>query len=520
MNTKQKLKKINANFELWARNFVKIIDNEGKEIPFIFNAQQKDFIKNMDKFNCVLKSRQIGFSTLALAYSLWLVCTRANTTCLLVSYNLETTQALFGNLKQMYAGIPDRYKPKELKNNKYELKLDNNSKVLVKTAGNKSLGRGLTCQYIHLSEYAFYPDVQQKEGLVALEQALAKNNDSAMVIETTANGYNYFQNLFTDAQKGYSKWKAFFYPWYCEATQKQFKHEINLAEQWFKENHKGDRLRPKTLERDEEPLYEKGISLKMIMWRRWKLTSMAVEDFNQEFPDEPLNAFKTTARTVFDIAKVTSRINYLLPILNRHDIKIKLPESLDRYYGKGFFMFKNVKQGQKYYAGVDTASGSGGDYSTVSVFDSEGVQVAVFFDNKIPVYRFAKVINDLGRYYNYSFLVVERNSYGLGVIERLRREYGYLNMYKQKMFDEYGKRKLQLGYFTSKVNKAKLINDFKEQFELDLILMNDSNTLEQMKIFQDVDGKMGNIRGANNYDDLVIASALAVQGMKCGKWYI
>jgi hypothetical protein len=144
----------------------------------------------------------------------------------------------------------------------------------------------------------------------------------------------------------------------------------------------------------------------------------------------------------------------------------------------------------------------------------------VFYDNKIPVYKFAQVVYDIGMYWSYGFLVVEKNSFGQSVIEKLRAEYGYLNMYKMKQFDERGRKRYKIGWVTTSVTKPKLISDYKEQFEMDLILLNDNETLEEMKIFTDYNGKTGNIRGEGFHDDMVIASALAIQGMKSGKWYV
>ncbi|WP_273484730.1 terminase large subunit domain-containing protein [Desulforamulus ruminis] len=518
--TQDKLKIINADFQLWAKNFVKIVDNEGKEIPFILNEQQDYFYQNMDKFNIISKSRQLGFTTYSLAYCLWLACTRSNTNCLIVSYNVESTQSIFERLKQMYASIPDKYKPGERRNNRMELLLENNSRIIVKTAGVKSLGRGMTLQYALLSEFAFYNDEQQKDTLVSLEQSLAKNEDSKIVIETTSNGYNYYQKLFMNAYKGNSKYKSFFFPWFSSATTKQFKHEIDLAEKWFRANNKGHRMEPEHLERDEIPLREKGISFKLLMWRRWKLEDISIEDFNQEYPSTPEESFKATSRSVFDTQKISERLNYIHPPLSRTDITKELPISLDSYLNKGFFIYRNVKENERYYIGVDTSSGSGGDYSAISIFNSEGQQVASFYDSKVPIYKFAQVVYDIGMYFNYGFLVVEKNSFGQSVIEKLRQEFQYLNMYKMKQFDERGRKRYKIGWVTTSVTKPKLISDFKEQFETDLILMNDNETLEEMKIFTDYNGKTGNIRGEGFHDDMVIASALAIQGIKCGKWYV
>lgn len=519
-STQDKLKIINADFKLWAKNFVKIVDNEGNEIPFVLNEQQNYFYQNMDKFNIIGKSRQLGFSTLAICYSIFLAATRPNTNCLMVSYNVESTQSLFEKMKQIYATIPDKYKPAEKRNNRMELFLENNSRIIVKTAGVKALGRGMNLQYIHLSEFAFYNDDQQKDTLVSLEQALAKNNDSCITIETTSNGYNFYQKLFMSAYKGNSKYKAFFFPWFSSATSDQFKHEIDLAEKWFRANNKGHRMEPQHLEHDEIPLREKGISFKLLMWRRWKLEDIDIEDFQQEYPSTPEESFKATSRSVFNTQQITERINYILSPLGRADITKELPISLDSYLNKGFFIYKNVKGNERYYIGVDTSSGSGGDYSAASVFDSQGEQVAVFFDNKIPVYRFAQIVYDLGMCFNYGFLIVEKNSFGQSVIEKLRAEFGYLNMYKMKQFDERGRKRYKIGWVTTSVTKPKLISDYKEQFEMDLILLNDNETLEEMKIFTDYNGKTGNARGEGFHDDMVIASALAIQGLKCGKWYV
>jgi len=523
----QKLEKINNNFELWCKNFCKIIDNEGKEVKFILNPEQKDFLKNMGKYNLIGKSRQIGFSTLALAYACWLAVTKPNTNCLIVSYEVESTQYLFSRLKSMYENIPDEYKPRERKNNKYELSMENNSKVMVKTAGYKSLGRSLTLQFIHLSEFAFYNEEQQTNGLVSLEQSLAKNPNSCICIESTSNGYNGWQRLFMSAWKGHSKYKAFFYPFYCESTKRQFKSEIDEAVMWHKEHNSGrDRLDDKDMEPDEIELHKLGVSKRLLMWRRWKLTSMSLEDFQQEFPHTPESSFKSTARSVFDVGLIAERQNYILPPLQKQDIEKELPQILLPYLNKGFFMFKNVKQGEKYYGGVDTASGAnGGDNSAISIFNSQGEQVCVFFDNDTPVYKFARICNELGRYFDggkgYCFMAIEKNSYGLGVIERLRQEYHYMNMLKQKVFDSFGKKKLQLGYMTTKNSKAKLINDYDEAFSTGMILINDSNTLDEMKVFVNFEGgKMGNKNKNNLTDDLVIASALAIQAMSAGKWYL
>ena len=79
------IKRINRNFRLWCETFVKIVDNEGKQVPFKLNKQQQELHKNMGRYSCVLKARQLGCTTYSIAYCLWLICTRPNITTMILS---------------------------------------------------------------------------------------------------------------------------------------------------------------------------------------------------------------------------------------------------------------------------------------------------------------------------------------------------------------------------------------------------------------------------------------------------
>lgn len=515
-----KLKIINDNPKLWLQNFVKIVDNNGDLVPFKVNEQQEMFINEMTKFNIIAKARQIGFSTLSLGLCLYYACLNKNTNYLLVSYKSDSSTSLFEKLKMMYDSLPhDKYKfPSIKRSNRDEFVLDNGSRIQCVVAGVKDIGRGTTYQYILLSEFAFYQN--QEKVLLSAEQALAKNESSRIVIETTSNGFNHYQKIFMNAFKGKSKYKAFFFPFYSSAYVKQFKHEYDQAEAWYKESNRGQRLRPDELDKDEKILYENGATLKQLMWRRWKLLDMSIQEFYQEFPSNPMESFISSGFSVFDQSKVIARINGLVKEIDKTQLK-EIPDLLQAYLGKGLFLYKLPKRNEKYYGGVDTSSGSGSDFSTISIIDSDGEQVASFYNNKVPVYLFAEIIDCLGKFYNYAFLVVERNSYGLPLLERLRKEYEYLNLYKHKVFNQQtGKKQMKLGWQTSQVTKSVLISDFKEYFEQGMVMINCRETLSQMQIFVESDGKTGNKKGENNHDDLVISFALAVQGIKANKWYV
>ena len=519
--TAEKLKLISEDPVLWLENFVNITTNTGDYIKFKVNDQQKQFIEEMERFNVIAKARQIGFSTMSLALCLWMAMNRPRTNYMIVSYKQESSTSLFDKLKMMYDDLPhDKFKfPKDTQNNRNQLKFDNGSSITLATAGGKDVGRGTTYEYILLSEFAFYEN--QDSILLSAEQALAKSKTSKLVIETTSNGFNSYQKLFMNAYKENSKYKAFFFPFYSSSYAKQFKDDYDEAEIWYKANNKGKRLTKDDLEQEELFLYEQGATLKQLMWRRWKLLDMSLQQFYQEFPATPMESFISSGLNVFDHQKIVERLKYIKKPLQYRDIKMNIPDSIAKYIGKSLMIYELPVEGVRYYGGVDTASGSGGDYSTISILNADGEQVLSFYDNKIPVYEFAKLLDIIGKFYNYAFLTVERNSFGTPILERLRKEYEYMNLYKHKVFNQQsGKKQLQLGYQTTQVTKNIMITDLKEQFELEVIFINCQETLEQMQIFIETDGKTGNKKGNDKHDDCVIAMALAIQGIKQNKWYV
>lgn len=521
LTTADKLRKINDEPVLWLKNFVKITTNTGEYVPFTVNDQQKQFIEEMTRFNVIAKARQIGFSTMSIALCLWMACNRPRTNYMIVSYKQDSATSLFDKLKMMYDDLPhSKYKfPQATQNNRNQLKLDNGSSITLSVAGGKDVGRGNTYEYILLSEFAFYEN--QDSILLSAEQALAKSKTSRLVIETTSNGFNSYQKLFMNAYKGNSKYKAFFFPFSSSSYAKQFKEDYDEAETWYKSDNKGKRLSKDELEIDELFLLEQGASYKQLMWRRWKLLDMSLQQFYQEFPATPMESFISSGLSVFDQQKIIERLKYIVKPLIYKDIKMEIPDDIAKYVGKSLMIYRMPIKGERYYGGVDTASGSGGDYSNIALLNAEGEQVLSFYDNKIPVYEFAKVIDVIGKLYNYAFLTVERNSFGTPILERLRKEYEYMNLYKHKVFNQQaGRKMLQLGYQTTAVTKSIMITDLKEQFELEMILIQCQETLEQMQIFVETDGKTGNKKGSNNHDDSVIALALAIQGIKQNKWYI
>ncbi|WP_233277812.1 DNA packaging protein [Paenibacillus durus] len=426
---------------------------------------------------------------------------------------------MFAKLKRMNDHLPrSKYDafPSVVRDNRDELVFDNGSTIRSTTTGNKDLGRGMNLMYVLLSEAAFYDDLNGI--LLSLEPALQKTERSKIVLESTANGFNDFQKLYDRANKELSKYKAFFFPFYASAYEKQFAYDIQEAVKWYRANNKGQRMSAKDLSTEQKQLHAAGCSLNMLMWRDYILQDKDKNQFYQEYPATDIQAFINTGQSVFDQTKIAEQINYILPPLPKDELG-HIPDLLKQYIGKGLEIFRLPKQKQRMFAGVDVASGSGNDYSTMSVFGADGQQYASFYRNDIPVYKFAEIVREIGLFFNYAFIVIERNGFGTSVLERLREgEMPYLNLFKHRHFDK-GKTRLQLGWSSNTVTKNKAVTDAKEMFECQLIKIECKETLKQMQTFIEKDNKMEN-KSRSNHDDLVISFMLSIQGIKANKYYV
>lgn len=525
--TLKDIKSINRYFPRWSETFVKIIDNNGEQVPFILNKQQLELYKGMDKLNICLKSRQLGITSFACCYALWLCCTRSDTNTAVLADNIDNTHIIFDEkLKKLYYSIPDSYKKllnfEIVRDNKQELLFSNGSRVSVKVASTKELFRGSTMQFIHCSEFAFWGQIAQTKGLLGLQQSLAKNKDSRILIESTPSGLNEFYNIWKLSEKPDSAWKGFFFPWFYD--RELFKYEYELAEEWWRSQpiNKGQRFSYDVdCDEYERKLYdEEKVQLRQLCWRRWKFSQgMTKEQFFQEYPSFSYESFVTSGQNVFKQSMILDRMNYLpIPLLEEE--LTELPDILQRYINKGLKIFALPRKGIRYYAGVDSASGNKGDFSTMVIIDQDARQVATFARDDIPIYIYAEIVDTLGRFFNTAYLVVETNNVGTPLLERIKEEYLYPNLYRQRTFNK-GRRRRTYGFTTTSVTKSILIEDFKELFQTSLLEINDKELLEEMQIYQvNSDGSMSNKRGDDNHDDLIIATALAIQGLKTNKYLV
>ena len=222
--SEEKLIRVLKSLPLFAKNFLIIHDKSGAERYFEFNRAQQYIHDRLEaqlaatgKIRAlVLKGRQQGVSTLIQARFFHKTVTKRGKKSFILTHHADSTRALFEMTKRYSENLDNGLFPQPDKKNDNTLMYDGlGSGYRVGTAGSVEVGRGMTNQYLHLSEYAFYKDAARIG--MGLMNTVAEIDDTEIIKESTANGQaNDFYSDWQEAKNGKSRYQAIFVPWYWQ----------------------------------------------------------------------------------------------------------------------------------------------------------------------------------------------------------------------------------------------------------------------------------------------------------------
>lgn len=233
---------MNNGYKRWIEDNLSIVNKDGQLVPFKLNAIQDRYLTQdtSNKKDILLKARQQGFSSLILAMFTADFLLKENVYNVVVADNTDNAQGLLKRVKD-YLRCIDPDIEKALKyNSKYELYLEKfNNTYQIGTAENINFGRSKTITNLHMSEAAFYPHLT--EILSGAMQAVVPTGRA--IIETTANGFNEFKDLWDRTVLGETSFKALFYKasdFYSPEFLENKKRE--LGERMFKQEYPNDAI--------------------------------------------------------------------------------------------------------------------------------------------------------------------------------------------------------------------------------------------------------------------------------------
>lgn len=504
--------KKNINTQKYIEEYVKIRDKNSNIIPLKLNEPQLklyNIIKKQKKLGkpvriVILKARQMGFSTETEAIFFKETVTKANTNTAIVAHKEEATTNLFNMSKLMYNELPNAIKPEKKASNAKELVFNNklgtglNSKIKCMTAGGDGIGRSDTINNLHLSEFAFWQG-DKKQTLLGLLQAVPNSPGTIIVIESTANGYEYFKEFWDNAVVGKNDFIPLFVGW----------NEL----QEYQMSYTGFELTKDEIELQK--LY--GLTLEQLTWRRWCIANNCGGDeelFKQEYPISPEEAFISTGKCYFDknnIIKRIKEINNIKPIKQgyfTYDYDEKSISNIKWTEDKDgpIKIYEEPKKSYPYVLSGDTA-GEGSDFFTGQVLNNvTGSQVAVLKQEYDEI-SYTRQMYCLGLYYNTALIGIEANytTYPIQELQRLK----YPKQFVRIKEDKYTKKsEKSFGFKTTPITRPLILAELQTIIKELIELIIDIDTLkEALEFIKNEHGRPEAQVGA--HDDLIMALAIA-----------
>ncbi len=529
MNNSELLKEVIDNPELLIEMTFTIVDKTKSTVPFFLNDIQHDFINRLNhsieqhrqgkllhlRF-LVLKGRQQGFTSVITAYQLANTLIKKNFTGFTLADTSDNVRSIFQDkAKYVYNQLPEVLKPTEKYNSKTEMFFENlNSSWRINVASDQ-VGRSRTINFFHGSESAFWncliSSIQSSLG-----EALTK--DSIQILESTANGFNEFKDLWDSGE-----WINCFYEWW---RTKEYKDEFES------QDIKNKFLYNIDYKKDSEWIWERLNWLKyklhledeQLYWYYNKYKNYLNKDMiKQEYPCTPEEAFLNSGNCVFSTELLMQR-------------KVELQELYkNKSYKQGFFKFKWNDENSKdfilnstikfvesqmgiikiyerpkahgfYVLGGDTA-GDGSDFFAGTIIDNTTGKRCATLHGKIDADIYTWQMYCLGIFYNSAMASIEINFNTFPVIELKRLKYPH--QYKREEYDSISKKMQEkFGWKTDRNTRPLIISEEQSIIKDHIELFTDITMIEEALTFiYDKDMRPDATEG--KHDDLLFSDMIA-----------
>ena len=486
-------RKCAADKKYFMRNYVFIQvqpkwDVRGRTQFDLFDYQEEALDTwNDNRFTIIVKARQLGYTTLAMADILWHCLFQPGSNLLLVSKNQDSANKNLGMVKFMYQFLPQWIKergPHLEKAAEYKLEFEfaDGMKCQVKSfAGTETAGAGETATMVVLDEFALMEDPSNTYRTI---MPTTDAGGKILIISTARGAYNEFAKIYKNAKNKVNQFVALFQPWSAS----------------------------------------KLITIKEYEAKRREFSANPWE-FYSEYPSNDVEAFRESGNPRF----------------------INLPHDADEMIYRGYLkeddreiVFVLDDEGPlhiseypdddlRYFIGADPAQGKGGDYSTAHVLTSDIDNVpriiAYYQSNTTEPVDWALDIDRLGRFFSgkdsAALLAVEdQGGQGQLPINELHRNLNYPNPYVFRPTGRRGsKYSDRLFSFPMTADRRRMVIDKLADYLVNLDTPNPSirgvykGLLEELHQFVRQELPSGGVRYAADYgchDDLVMSLAIAL----------
>lgn len=449
--------------EYFIQKYVYIQMTNGGRGKFLLYLYQKKLLHLLHTRNrlILVKSRQLGITTLCAAYALWLMIFRGDQSILALAPDQDKARSIIDKISFAYKEIPNWLltlaNAHATENNKLRITLENGSKAVAASGASKS-ARGKTATFLILDEAAFIEDAVELWG--SAQQTLSTGG-SAILLSTPNGTSNLFHDLYVAAEEGDNEF-------------------IPVKLKW--------NVHP---DRDQA-------------WRDAQDTELGSKRMaSQECDAEFLASGDTYLGTeLLDLVSSTVA----------EPVEMRGPT-------KSYWIWKYPNQVNSCVVILDTSRGDGGDSSGLQVIDlSTGEQVAELKEDLAPK-DLARVGEQIAREYNDALLVIENTGIGETTCSYIK-DSGYQNVfyspkgdtldvheYLNKYYDR-NKEDMVCGFTNSSKTRPIVLQAMQQALIDKVLTVRSSRTLTEFKSFIWKNGKPQAANG--HHDDLVLPLAIGI----------
>ena len=323
-------------------------------------------------YSIILKSRQLGISTLTAAFSLWMMLFHKDKNVLCIATKQETAKNMVTKVRFAYDQLPQWLQIKTVEHNKLSLRLANGSQIKA-VAASSDAGRSEAVSLLLIDEAAFIDGIE--EIFSSAQQTLATGG-GCIALSTPYGTGNWFHSTWTKAEARENPFLPIRLPWTVHPERNQ---------DW----------------REEQDI---------ILGPR-----MAAQECDCDF--------STSGDTVVEP-----------DILNFYE-KTYIQDPAERRGVDGnFWVWQIPDYSRDYMVVADVARGDGNDFSAFHVFDIEEATQVAEFKAQVQTKDYGNLLFAVATEYNDALLVVENANIGWAVIQQLI-DRGYRNLYYSPKMD-------------------------------------------------------------------------------------
>jgi hypothetical protein len=371
----------------------------------LFDYQQEtlDVFRN-NRYVVILKARQLGLTTVAMGYALWMLMFRPGSNIVLVSRSQTAADKALELLDFMYQFLPESVKDRgpqpdsmAAKHHSYRFR-DGMVSQITSYPATKTVAAGQTASLVLWDEAAL---AEYQEDAFRTLMPTTDAGGSMFVFSTARGGHNLFARLYRDADRDENEFTPLFFPWHVskmiDAADYEAKKRSFSSEPW--------RFFAEYPSSSEEAFRQSG---------RTRFPNLPDEDDVDDYPLRGNLDWQPDGTVVF-----------------RHN-----PEGPFRFMPEAL---EGVPDGRNAVVAIDPSSGTGGDYTAiVGGWWDDGVpaRVAFWHSNLVEPTEVAEEAAKLGRLLADdrgmdALLVVEKQGgYGDTLIHELRENIVYQNLYR------------------------------------------------------------------------------------------